>query len=527
MACDRMPAGGRASSTYNPQMPALPAAPALAPILRVRELREIETEARAAPLMERAGRAAADVAHAMATGDGRVLVLAGPGNNGGDAFVVARHLRASFFDVTVVFVGSRERLPGDAAAAYDAFAAAGGVITRELPTAWRGSLVIDGMFGIGLTRGIEAPYADWIHWANDSGVPILALDIPTGLDGDTGTARGPVIAAQATSTFIALKPGLLTGDGPDQCGALHVHALDLGPAVEARARGRRVQWAAIAGALPEVLQRRRNNVHKGTFGTLGIIGGAPGMIGAPLLAGRAALRVGAGRVRVGYAARSHPTVDFGAPELMAGDASAVLKAGADVFVVGPGLGTDGRTAEWLRKALALQTPLVLDADALNLIARDPQLRKAVTERREPTLLTPHPAEAARLLGTETAQVQADRVAAGLEIARTLNAYVVLKGSGSVLAGPDGAWAINSSGNPGLSAAGSGDVLAGFAGAMLAQHLAPDEALRLAVCLHGAAADALVAAGRGPLGLLASEVADAARDLVNAAARALVPHPPHR
>ena len=507
-------------SAYNAPMPEPRTAPALAPILEGRELREIEAQARTAPLMERAGRAAAEVARDLAGRDGRVLVLAGPGNNGGDGFVVARHLRSWFFDVTVVFAGRRERLPVDAAAACAAFVDAGGVLSPEPPADWQGSLIVDGMFGIGLARAIEAPYAVWIQWANQSGIPILALDIPSGLDGDKGTAAGPVITAAATCTFIALKPGLLTGDGPDHCGTLHVHALELERDVRARARGARLQWPPLAAALPEVLQRRRSTVHKGTFGTLGIIGGAPGMIGAPLLAGRAALRAGAGRVRVGYAARSHPTVDFGAPELMVRGAKGVLEAGADVFVVGPGLGTDGRTAELLRQALALHTPLVLDADALNLIAKDGELRKAVTARSEPTLLTPHPAEAARLLGTDTEHVQADRLLACRELARTLNSHVVLKGTGSVLADPTGHWSINSSGNPGLSAAGSGDVLAGFAGAMLAQQLAPGEALRYAVCLHGAAADALVAGGRGPLGLAASEIAEAARDLLNEAARAV-------
>ncbi|HZQ61036.1 MAG TPA: NAD(P)H-hydrate dehydratase, partial [Casimicrobiaceae bacterium] len=353
-------------------------------------------------------------------------------------------------------------------------------------------------------------------------VPVLALDVPSGLDADTGLAKGPVIRARATSTFIAAKPGLLTGDGPDLCGALHVHDLELGALVDEIATGRALDWPALAASLPEPLQRKRVNVHKGIFGTLGIIGGAPGMTGAPLLAARAALRVGAGRVRVGFAAEHHPAVDFGAPELMLRNAAAVLDAGADVLIVGPGLGTDDRTATLMHDALGRDVPLVLDADALNCIARNPDMRALVRARSAPKILTPHPAEAARLLGTDTRTVQSDRLKASLAIASELDAHVVLKGAGSVLATPEGAWDINRTGNAGLSAAGSGDVLSGFAGALLAQGLDARTALRYAVALHGAAADALVARGEGPVGLAASSLADAARDLVNAAARALAP-----
>ncbi|MEP7205769.1 MAG: NAD(P)H-hydrate dehydratase [Casimicrobiaceae bacterium] len=497
-----------------------PKATTLAPILRAADLRSVEAEfgCSGASLMERAGLAAAEVARTLAHGAGSVLVLAGPGNNGGDALVVARHLRAWFFDVTVVFAGDPSCLPGDAVAAHTAFRDAGGALCADLPPQWHGALIVDGLFGIGLTRPIGAPYAGWIAWANASGIPILALDLPSGLDADRGHAIGPVIAARATSTFIALKPGLVTGAGIDHAGMLYVHDLGLGAAVRTRDPGHWLTWPGLAQHLPAPLQRRQKNVHKGTFGTLGIIGGGEGMIGAPLLAGRAALRTGAGRVRVGYAARAHPAADFNALELMVTTAKAVLDAGADVLVVGPGLGATAVTAALLRRALAADVPLVLDADALNLVAKDPGLRRRLTDRRSATLLTPHPAEAARLCGTDTTSIQADRLAVCLELARTLGAHVVLKGAGSVVASPEGRWAINASGNPGLSAAGSGDVLAGMAGALLAQGLAPHDALRYAVCLHGAAADGLVERARGPVGLVVSELGDAARALVNEAAR---------
>jgi hydroxyethylthiazole kinase-like uncharacterized protein yjeF len=297
-----------------------------------------------------------------------------------------------------------------------------------------------------------------------------------------------------------------------------VHPLDLGPEACAAARGHRLDWDALAAALPPALARRERNVHKGTFGTLAIIGGASGMVGAPLLAGRAAMKQGAGKVWVGFSAHEYPAVDWGAPELMLRPAEAVLGAGADALVLGPGLGNDARAVDLVSRGMALRLPAVLDADALNLVAAHPPLRAALAARESGTVLTPHPAEAARLLRTDVAGIQRDRLAAAVALSSEFNAHVVLKGAGSVLAHPDGTWDINASGNPALATAGSGDVLAGFVGALLAQGLGVKEALRIAVCVHGAAADALVAQGRGSLGVVASELPDAARDLVNAAAR---------
>jgi hydroxyethylthiazole kinase-like uncharacterized protein yjeF len=492
----------------------------LLPIYRTADLRVVEAAARGAPLMERAGLAAARVAQAM-TGErgGTVLVLAGPGNNGGDAFVVARWLRAWFHEVAVVFRADPAKLPADAAVAWHAFRDAGGTTVPDIPPRWSGALIVDGLFGIGLLRPLAADYAALVEHANGLPAPILALDLPSGLSADTGAALGPTIRAAATATFIALKPGLLTGDGVDACGDVSVHRLDLDPEAITPALGHRLDWATLALALPPTLARRERNVHKGSFGTLSIIGGAEGMVGAPLLAGRAALKLGAGKVVVGFAAREHPAVDWGAPELMLRSAEAALAACPDALVVGPGFGADPSAADLLARALGTAIAVVMDADALNLVAAHPPLRTALATRAAPTVLTPHPAEAARLLATDTASIQRDRLAAALALARELNAHVVLKGAGSVLAQPDGSWDINASGNCALATAGSGDVLAGLVGALLAQGLDARTALRYAVCVHGAAADALVGAGTGPLGGVASELPDAARALVNAAARA--------
>jgi hydroxyethylthiazole kinase-like uncharacterized protein yjeF len=489
----------------------------LPPILDIDALRSIEAQHAHEPLMERAGLAAAEAARRMAGDRGeRIVVLAGPGNNGGDAFVAARWLRSWYHDVLVVFPGDSGRLPRDAAAAYQSYVGAGGT-TVAAPAGPRPALVVDGLFGIGFKGPAEGSYAGLIDWANGAGAPILALDIPTGLDAETGTALAPTIRATATATFIALKPGLLTADGPDFCGEVSVHSLGLD--AQSVAHGYRLDWPALADSLPRVLSRRTRNVNKGTFGTVGILGGTEGMGGALILAGRAALRTGAGKVWLGFLMADPPKLDTSMPELMLRHAGPVLDAKPDALVVGPGLGTSDAARSLLARTLAQPIPIALDADALNLIAKDPALREASRTRSAPTLATPHPGEAARLLNTDIAAIQNDRFHAAQQLVRQLAAYVVLKGAGSVLAYPDGTWDINASGGPALATAGSGDVLSGLLGAMLAQGLDAKSALRYAVCLHGATADALVAQGIGPIGLTASELPDAARALLNRARRA--------
>ncbi|HEX3633644.1 MAG TPA: NAD(P)H-hydrate dehydratase [Casimicrobiaceae bacterium] len=489
------------------------------PICRVADIRAIETRMSGQPLMERAGLSAAALARDMlADRRARVLVLAGPGNNGGDAFVVARHLASWFFDVVVCALDPAARVPADARAARAAWRENGGATVPD----WNGDrdfgLIVDGLFGIGLTRAIDEVHARWIVQANDSRIPILALDAPSGLDAETGVAQAPTIRARATATFIALKPGLLTLDGPDHCGAISVHRLDVPDDAIPATAGKLLDWAVLRTALPDALARARRNVHKGSYGTLGVVGGGDGMVGAPLLAARAALHLGAGKVLVGFAARERPAVDSQQPELMLRGAADVLERTLDAIVIGPGLGTGETARDLLDGALRLPKPLVLDADALTLIAADAALAAAVIARSAPTIVTPHPAEAARLAGVKTSDIQSNRVEAALTLARRYNAGVVVKGAGSVLAYPGGAWAINGSGNPGLASAGTGDVLAGMVGALLAQGIAIGEALPLAVCLHGAASDALVTQGVGPLGLTASELAPAARRLLNDASR---------
>ena len=451
-------------------------------LLRCAELRELETRYADArpPLMERAGKAAAELAlRLLGKRKARVLICAGPGNNGGDARVMARILGQE--GIKVVVVG-----PGDAVPGGDY------------------GLVVDGLFGIGLTRPVTGPQAELIARINAYAGPVLALDVPSGIDGDTGRVMGIAVRATHTLSFIGGKPGLYTLDGPDHCGEVQVDDLGL-------------RLDGFPGALlsPDdfhaCLKPRQRNSHKGSFGSLAVIGGAPGMTGAALLSARAGLRLGAGRV---FAGLLQPlAVDPVQPELMLRTPEDAL-AQATAAVVGPGLGGSDGAVAIVRRATSADFPLVLDADALNLVAAHPVLAVNIARRSAATLITPHPAEAARLLATTTDAVQADRVAAALELAARFKAHVALKGCGTVISHPDGSWRINTSGNPGLASGGTGDVLSGMAGALLAQGWPAAAALCAAVHLHGAAAEALAASGDGPIGIAAGELIPAARKLLN-------------
>lgn len=485
------------------------------PLYRAAGLRALETAAAGQPLMERAGLAAADRAARLChDGGAPLLILAGPGNNGGDALETARHLASRFFKVHLVFAGQAERLPPDARAAMTRFIDAGGQLLNAIPEAGPWGLIIDGLFGIGLQRDIDGAYAKLIHDANKlrqrDGCPLLALDCPSGLDADTGRVRGCVIRASHTLTFIALKPGLLTLDGPDHCGHLSVASLELAPPVQERPEGSTIAPGLFANHL---LPRQRNS-HKGSYGSAGILGGAAGMTGAALLASRAALTLGCGRVYAGLLDPNRPGVDLLQPELMLRTPEALFHAPLTALACGPGLSTGLEIPPLVDQALASPLPLVLDADALNLLAMEEPLAVAAASRQAPLLITPHPAEAARLLGTSVTEVQMDRIATAQALARQFNAWTALKGCGTVVASPGGAWWINTSGNPGQAAAGQGDVLTGLVVALLAQGWTPLEALLAAVHLHGAAADRLAGTGTGPIGLTASETALAARTVFN-------------
>lgn len=479
-------------------------------ILTNEEVRELERDhAQAHPrLMLRAGQAAADVAmQILASSSSRsVLVVCGPGNNGGDGFVVATCLLMRGYPVKLVSRGEPERLSEDARAAREGWLSAGGSIAEDFAAeAW--GLVVDALFGIGLARPASGVYADWIFRVNALACPILSLDVPSGLDSASGAALGPVVRASHTATFIALKPGLLTLDGPDHCGTVSVHDLSLPiPALALR----RVTTAHFCGQLVP----RRKNVHKGCFGALGVIGGAAGMLGAALLASRAALRLGAGKVFMGPLDPRAPQVDPLYPEIMVRAPESLLEQ-VTALAVGPGLGSSQEAEQLLLDAIDTAWPVVVDADGLNLLASNAELRARLGGRAAPAVLTPHPAEAARMLGFSVTQVQADRIASARRLAERFGAIIVLKGCGSVIATPGGRWFINTSGHAGMASAGMGDVLTGLIGSLLAQNWPALAATLAAVHLHGAAAERLMESGVGPVGLTAGETIGAAQRLFNA------------
>jgi hydroxyethylthiazole kinase-like uncharacterized protein yjeF len=495
------------------------------PLYSVAQVREIERQAAAqlpeGTLMQRAGRAAANAAldllpglRSAATPHARVLVLAGPGNNGGDAFEVAAHLAHAGAQITVLHIagsGSTATERDQALARTQESAARFITLPAGDIGAMGWDLVVDGLFGIGLQRPVSGAAADLVKAANTLDCPVLALDVPSGLDADTGRVVGPdgcAIRATHTITFIGAKAGLHTAEGRDHAGTISVDRLDIDEALFPPAAAQLNDPALFAG----YARPRRHASHKGSHGSVAVLGGAPGMAGAPVLAGRAALHAGAGRVFLCYAGEPL-ALDAGQPEVMC-RAAAGFDFGSAVTVAGPGLGSAAEAARLLAAAIDSSQPLVLDADALNLIATDPALRLAVASRTGATVATPHPLEAARLLDTDVGAVQRDRLSAARSLATGLQAVVVLKGSGSVIAAPDGRLVINPTGNPGLATAGTGDVLAGLAGALMAQGWPAWEGTLAAVWLHGAAADALVANGIGPIGLTAGELVPAIRAALN-------------
>jgi hydroxyethylthiazole kinase-like uncharacterized protein yjeF len=468
-------------------------------------------------LMQRAGAAAAAWAEELlgaAPVPASVLVLAGPGNNGGDALTLATLLRRRQIVVNVVLHGDVERLPRDAARACRQFLEEGGALLPDLPSLARCDLIVDGLFGIGLARPLEGEAARLVEAANQGArewrCPLLALDCPSGLNVDTGFGQGAVINASHTLSFIAAKPGFYTADGADCCGQIRIDALGLSPEAALPPDGRQVALETFA----HCLQPRKRNTHKGVYGSVSVLGGAHSMSGAALLAARAALKLGAGCVLLGLLDPQAPSVDFVHPEIMIRKPESVFDVILSALACGPGMGRSNHAAELLELAIAYPAPLVLDADALNLLAFDDDLQNALLARPAASILTPHPAEAARLLDLQTADIQQSRICMAQELARRYHAWVVLKGNGSVISAPDGAWWLNATGNPGLSGPGFGDVLSGMLLALLGQGWSPGVALQAAVHLHGQAADDLVSVGTGPVGLCAGELIDAARARFN-------------
>jgi hydroxyethylthiazole kinase-like uncharacterized protein yjeF len=474
-------------------------------LLTVSELRAIEQSAQRVPageLMARAGQGAAQwIDRHLSNRPASVCVVAGPGNNGGDGFVIASELKRRGHDVTSVLIGAVQPAPDDAREAHARWRAEGGIVLAELPER-RFDVVVDALFGIGLARPLAGDFLAAVRWINASGGRVIAVDVPSGLDADRGHWVGNIegVFADTTVTFIGDKPGLHTGAGADAAGTLHVEPLGLAASTSVLSLIDATDFAGVATP-------RRRDTHKGTYGNLLVVGGAAGMVGAPLLAARAALRLGAGRVYVDCIGAPELQLDPLQPELMFRRHASLSEL--DAIVVGCGLGADDAARAVLAWCWSRPAALVVDADALNLLASDASTRRG-GPRSDTTVLTPHPLEAARLLGSAAQDVQADRVGAARRIAAERGAIVVLKGAGTVVARPDGRAAINPTGSPALATAGTGDVLAGMLGALLAQRYDAWEATLAAVWLHGAAVHEA-----GDIGIVAGEVATRAVEALRA------------
>jgi ADP-dependent NAD(P)H-hydrate dehydratase / NAD(P)H-hydrate epimerase len=519
------------------------------PLFTVAELRALETQAAAAlpphTLMARAGAAAARFLTEQIAHDGSVdaahpvLLIAGPGNNGGDALVMAAELQRA--GVAVEVCVPVDVKPDDARWALAEARAAGVRISSVPPASFDGyGWLVDGMFGIGLARPLDGVFAELAqrltaraigarrdaHTLQDAApyalphMPVkhgrvLALDVPSGLNSETGNVvdGGIAVRATCTVTFIGAKPGLFMSEGCDCAGAVTVAPLGLD--ASRHAAGAVLNAPALFAAH---FPPRDCATHKGTFGSLAVVGGDTGMCGAAILAARAALYTGAGKVHVALIGKGGPAYDPPHPELMLHALDDLPLDSMDALSIGCGMGHREHVTRVLRDVLPLDVPKLFDADALNLFARDPALAAALEARgaqaQDPAIVTPHPLEAARLLGIDAPAVQRDRLGAARALTRLLASIVVLKGAGTVIAAPDGRVAVNPTGNAALATGGTGDVLGGMIGALLAQGLPRYEAALAGVYLHGLAADALTARGDGPAGCTAGELAPMVRKLLN-------------
>ncbi len=471
-------------------------------------------------LMERAGLAVADRAQSMAQDTGRrsALVLCGPGNNGGDGFVAARHLADRGLEVVAVLLARAADMKGDAAtnlAALRGFPATlveapDGVPADLWARPW--GVAIDALFGTGLARPLEGVFAAAVDAFNALPCPRLAVDLPSGVDADAGRVPGVAVRADATVTFGTARVGHFVWPGAGFCGVVEVAAIGIPQAALATADGVDL---LDAGWVRRAFPPRDRGAFKNIFGHVLVVGGLAGKAGAALLAARAALRCGAGLATIATERAVAARIEGRFPDLMieplvevVGDwvkvddatVTAAL-AGKTALIVGPGLGRHPGVDALLERLLQSALPMVVDADALNGLAGRPDLHPGPD-----SVLTPHPGEAGRLLGVPTAEIQADRIAAAKALASRLGAVVILKGAGTIVAAPDGRLAVNPAGGPALAVGGSGDVLSGITGALLGRGVPAFDAACAAAFLHGSAGD-VAASGLTEHGVLASDLID--------------------
>jgi len=461
-------------------------------------------------LMKRAGEAALRYLRTRWPTAHAIVIVCGGGNNGGDGYVLARFAQAAGLTVTVLSASPVEVLRADARQAYLDFKASGGRMQPfAAPLLAEGEVIVDALLGTGLANAVRPEAAAVIRAMNAAARPIFALDVPSGLDSDRGVALGEAVRATGTVCFIVLKTGLFVGDGPDYAGNVFFDDLEIAapPTAQFLPRLERIVEAEATRALPP----RARAANKGDFGHVLIVGSGIGMPGAARLAGEACLRVGAGLVTVGVAPENVSAIASGCPELICrpvaddGDLADALKS-ADVVAIGPGLGRTDWARSVLKRVLACGKPLVVDADALNLLSAEPQ-------RRADWILTPHPGEAGRLLGTSAKAVQQDRLAALDALLARYGGTVVLKGAGTLVGTAGAVPGLCERGNPGMATPGAGDVLTGAIAGILAQCRDAALAARVGVWVHAMAGDSAARDG-GERGLIARDIARELRTWVN-------------
>ena len=441
----------------------------------------------------------------------KILVICGGGNNAGDGYVLARFAIEEGKQVSIAYLLDPNNLKGDADIAYKDLVASGATPQPFTPHMLNDvDVVVDALFGTGLDRDVTGPMAEAIDAINDSLLPVVAIDIPSGLQADTGQVMGKAVKADISPSFIGLKQGMFTNNGEEYAGKVLFNDLEVPDQVYQRLGKHDVTRLLMQDYL-HLLEPRQRNAHKGEFGHVLVIGGDDGFQGAVRMAAEAAGRVGAGLVSVATRPEHAQIISSARPEVMSHGVDSVaalmpLLKRASVVAIGPGLGQSEWAQQLLARVLESGLPLVIDADALNLLAEDK--RSAGN-----WVLTPHPGEAARLLDVTTADVQRDRYHAATLLQQQFSGPVVLKGSGSIVVDQDGKLHVCDKGNPGMSSGGMGDVLTGVIAGLVAQRMDINDATCLGVLLHAAAADA-AAAAEGERGLFATDLMPHLRRLVN-------------
>lgn len=470
-------------------------------------------------LMENAGRATADVILDNFSYAGRVSIFAGSGNNGGDGFVIARHLISEGLDVDTYILSDPKKLGGDALTNFKALKDIGGKIIElksNLRKYKQADVIVDAIFGTGLDREVTGFYKKVIDFINSQGVPTVSVDLPSGLDANTGQPLGSAVLADITVTYALPKLGISIYPGVEYAGEIYVADITTPKFLEDDIP----YELLLSESVDYILPPRYEDTHKGTYGHLFIIAGSPGKSGAAALSALGAQRTGTGLVTVGVPKSLNPIMEQKTTEAMTeplpetaletlGKDSVervleIIKERKTAVAIGPGISTTNETREFLYEIIRnCEVPMLIDADGLTLVSDNPQILK---QANAPVILTPHPGEMSRLAQISTEKVQADRIGVSLEFSSKYNAYLVLKGARSIISTPSGEVFINTTGNAGMASGGMGDVLTGIIGGLLAQGLDPADACKLGVFVHGLSGD-IIAEEIGEVGMIASDIAN--------------------